>query len=277
MSEFIGANPEQLREFASNSDRAATSLREMAEVMRGWPVAAWKGPDAKQFESIVDTGLIAPLRSVADALESMANDVRRNAQEQEATSATLDGGVGGNGGPGYHAPGADLGSIINSAVFQSNDLLGVLDAKGLLQMGASTKFASNLLGVLGIGADGRDVALAIQDGDVSQALTSLLRVGAGAVGQANPVAGFVAGVGMDVFGMYVPTSAQAQDELVAYASTQLGPGETLTDRYDGSIKGFGNMVFDQVNYSANNPTNPISAFIGWAGNGIGDLISPPKN
>ena len=94
MAKF-GADVEQLRalarSFASAADRRDQDRMSVAQAIR---VQAWVGPVAVRFRAEWDSAHSARMAGAADRLHRAATALRRNADEQERTSAS-DGGSGG--------------------------------------------------------------------------------------------------------------------------------------------------------------------------------------
>jgi hypothetical protein len=105
MSKFYGANPAELRALA-------TAMDAEAERLSGWPRQVgrkldsdiWTGPDADRFRHRWNGQHSSSLREAVKYLKDSAVRLRANADDQEATSADLVGGMP-TGPTGPSAPG----------------------------------------------------------------------------------------------------------------------------------------------------------------------------
>lgn len=104
-----GADVTQLREAASDFERAAQSLESITTLLGGELARApWQGSDAVTFRSHWDTDHSRRLTDAASRLRDAARALRTNADDQETTSAASGGG-GGNGPGGPNGPGGTGG------------------------------------------------------------------------------------------------------------------------------------------------------------------------
>jgi len=95
-----GADVAQLRETATELDRAAEKLSAISTLLGGELARApWKGADAVSFRANWDTDYSRRIADGSARLREAARTLRSNADAQEATSAVT-GGPGGPGGPG---------------------------------------------------------------------------------------------------------------------------------------------------------------------------------
>ncbi|WP_285725581.1 C2 family cysteine protease [Psychromicrobium xiongbiense] len=92
MSDFLGANPQDLRDFAhtaqTSSEQISTAITTLSSVLT---TARWHGPDAAQFRSVWTSRHVTQLSQASTGLLSVATILQRNAEEQEKASA-VDGG-----------------------------------------------------------------------------------------------------------------------------------------------------------------------------------------
>ncbi|MEZ3160507.1 hypothetical protein AB1K54_08140 [Microbacterium sp. BWT-B31] len=100
MSGLIGADVEQLRALAAQFEASAEQLdagrMTVGDAIR---VKAWFGPNAIEFRAQWDNQHSLKVKAAAQRLRDAATTLRRNADDQEHTSAD-DGGVGGERAPG---------------------------------------------------------------------------------------------------------------------------------------------------------------------------------
>jgi len=93
-----GADVTQLRDAASEFERAAQSLESITTLLGGeLSRAPWHGADAVTFRSDWDTDHSRRLTDAASRLRDAARALRTNADDQETTSS-VSGGPGGTGG-----------------------------------------------------------------------------------------------------------------------------------------------------------------------------------
>lgn len=92
MAEY-GADVHELRTLAKQFTDIASTLEETIRSLsvRISNSAAWRGPDADRFRSQWNTTDTARLRSTSQAITVAADTLRRNASEQESTSAAATG------------------------------------------------------------------------------------------------------------------------------------------------------------------------------------------
>lgn len=95
-----GADVEQLRAMAQQFARSADRLEAELAGMLGREIASspWKGMDADSFRHEWQASLSPKLRSVAAALRTASETLKRNAQEQEQTSQADGVGISGSWG-----------------------------------------------------------------------------------------------------------------------------------------------------------------------------------
>lgn len=101
-----GADVAQLRALGDRLDRAADELERSGRVLSQGisPTMAWRGPDAGAFQGEWSGSHYPRLSSAVAALRSAARTVRRNADEQERTSAADPGAAGGAGSSPSRTP-----------------------------------------------------------------------------------------------------------------------------------------------------------------------------
>jgi len=100
-----GADVAQLRDAASEFERAAQSLESITTLLGGeLSRAPWHGADATTFRADWDTDHSRRLTDAAARLRDASRALRTNADDQEVTSS-VSGGPGGPGGPGVPGPG----------------------------------------------------------------------------------------------------------------------------------------------------------------------------
>ncbi|WP_394940534.1 WXG100 family type VII secretion target [Psychromicrobium sp. YIM B11713] len=99
MEGFIGANPQELRDFAKQVSNAAGLIRDQGNTLTATINSGrgWKGPDAAQFRQRWNSSQHPLLNNTADSLLDVAKTLNRNADEQEKASA-VDGAGGSSGG-----------------------------------------------------------------------------------------------------------------------------------------------------------------------------------
>lgn len=84
--EFLGADPAQLRSFAKEAQRSASALRHTSTTLSSVAASVrWFGPDADNFKRSWATHRVT-LGKVSTGLEAIAQELLRNAQEQEKAS-----------------------------------------------------------------------------------------------------------------------------------------------------------------------------------------------
>ncbi|OBB77403.1 CHAP domain-containing protein [Mycobacterium sp. 852014-52144_SCH5372336] len=97
-----GADVEQLRSAATRLQNGANALQESSRFLSGLinNATIWRGADAERFRSQWTSVSVPGITRAADALRQGAEELRRNANEQETAS-----GGGANGGIGTHVGG----------------------------------------------------------------------------------------------------------------------------------------------------------------------------
>lgn len=99
---ITGMNVAEIRNLAGQLQRRAESVeRTTREVQRLVDLSRtnWAGDDIRQFEARWNGGTHATAQRISGDLRQLADIARRNADAQERTSAELEGGFGGGGGP----------------------------------------------------------------------------------------------------------------------------------------------------------------------------------
>lgn len=115
MSGMIGANPQDLNDFARQLDQGARILEQSRTQLAGrFQNVRWNGPDAANAKAAFNASQGPSLSVAAAMLKDTANKIRNNAQEQLSTSAesSLASGAGASGGPSIVAvspPGSGSG------------------------------------------------------------------------------------------------------------------------------------------------------------------------
>lgn len=118
MAQMIGSDVEALRRLAMQFDQSAQRLRALTgQVSNGVQVSAWVGPVSVRFRTSWDSEHSGKLKAAAAVLESNAQILRQNAADQEATSASLEGGAG-SGSLAGGASGGGLSSLSPERVRQ---------------------------------------------------------------------------------------------------------------------------------------------------------------
>lgn len=150
MSEFLGADVADLRDFAKTMDQASHSLAQQAQSLHAAinQTRGWRGPDADRFRQVWSTSHRPALASTARTLQDVSDLLRKNAAEQEQASsvASLSGGSGGGPG-GSSGLGTDPGQVDTVKDYISTGLkaLGVsLGIKGFVgNLKDHTKFLAD--------------------------------------------------------------------------------------------------------------------------------------
>jgi uncharacterized protein YukE len=111
MSErMFGADIDQLRTLATLFDDRSQALRSAVDLVGGSvDQVPWFGPSSEMFRDEWADQHAPALRDAATALQTSAERLRTNADDQEATSNDLAGGTGPGGGPGT-GPGSGPGT-----------------------------------------------------------------------------------------------------------------------------------------------------------------------
>ncbi len=96
---FVGADTGQLRELAKYMSRNSNKLTNEIIPMISGQLAGnpWRGPDRQQFERLWTKQLVSQLRAVASSLDEAAKTLRKNADDQDRTSESLDGPLSSSG------------------------------------------------------------------------------------------------------------------------------------------------------------------------------------
>lgn len=93
-SGMYGADVAQLRDLARQLQSASDRLNGARQrIGSGIRIAAWVGPVAVRFRMLWDSEYSRQVQGASDALERIAREILRNADEQERASAR-DGGAG---------------------------------------------------------------------------------------------------------------------------------------------------------------------------------------
>ena len=301
MTQMIGADVGQLRELAKQFHRNADELETIASRLQSTSRAVWTGPDAGEYFADVETSLSPRLRQTAQALRTAGDAASRNAQDQEQTSATLDGGS--SSGFGTSTP--EMGSTTSGSAGQATDisdglwnLLGMAgsaigipdDVPALLKsgklwenifadadsmvpkwLGTAGTVAGVLQGFKGIW----DAADDFREGKTFDAMYGLAKTGLGAI----PKVGTVVGLAIDAIELGIPvTGDQAQKTLDSYAmrtfgTTDLTPEQQfqVSDRYNGPM-GFVSMLTDTVQSRVDQPETLIDHGIAMLGKDLPNAI-----
>lgn len=87
MSNVMGADSGQLRRLAQEFNAEAASIDEAtSSVSNELSAAWWEGPDASRFDQLWHGQYRRNLAAVAEMLRSIANDLRHEADRQDAVS-----------------------------------------------------------------------------------------------------------------------------------------------------------------------------------------------
>ncbi|AJT42348.1 WXG100 family type VII secretion target [Psychromicrobium lacuslunae] len=126
MEGFIGANPQELRDFAKQVSNAAGIIRDQGNTLTATINSGrgWNGPDAGHFRQRWNSSQHPLLNNTADSLLDVAKTLNRNADEQEKASA-VDGGGGGTGGPNGGSDGGGLISKVMGIVGWGSTAIGL--------------------------------------------------------------------------------------------------------------------------------------------------------
>ena len=85
---FTGMDIQAVRGLATQMDSASGEIEQlMARLSSGLEGTAWEGPDAVAFRSEWQGAHTTSLRQISERLRVVADQARRNAQEQENASA----------------------------------------------------------------------------------------------------------------------------------------------------------------------------------------------
>lgn len=116
---IIGADVEQLRSAATRLQNGANALEESSKFLSGLinNASTWRGADAERFRSQWTSVSLPGITRAADALRQGAEELRRNANEQETASGGANGGSGTHVGAPASTPstGSDVAVSDNSA------------------------------------------------------------------------------------------------------------------------------------------------------------------
>ncbi|WKK70873.1 hypothetical protein Q0F99_14110 [Rathayibacter oskolensis] len=199
----------QLRDLARQLQSASDRLNGARQrIGSGIRIAAWVGPVAVRFRMLWDSEYSRQVQGASDALERIARDVLRNADEQERASAR-DGGAGGlGGGPSGRTAGggvsvADLYAAIKALlgvqglVSDSADYLeairkigpGVSGIKSVDEVLAGFKSLGGVASAVGFLFNAWDFGTAVREGDTGGQVESVLDAAAGVAGLFIPGAG----------------------------------------------------------------------------------------
>ncbi|WP_348770204.1 C2 family cysteine protease [Arthrobacter sp. E3] len=134
MGDFLGADVDQLREFARDLVSASEKLSQTGSMLsqRIAQNRGWHGPDAQRFSMDWSTRLRPTLAKVAAGLASVGREVKIQADEQETASSASGMGSGASS-PRYADPGQedlsdnelkDLKTLVDKAADSSNPFRG---------------------------------------------------------------------------------------------------------------------------------------------------------
>ena len=88
MAEFLGQNPDEVRDLATLFDTKAGDLEGVISAISGkLSSTTWTGPDRTRFETETWSTLQTNLNTIAAALRDAGTSARTNATEQENASA----------------------------------------------------------------------------------------------------------------------------------------------------------------------------------------------
>ena len=281
MSGMYGADVAQLRQLAGQFDRAADRLdQDRMTVGNAIQISAWAGPVAVRFRLQWSSEHTVRLSAASARLREAALALRRNADDQERTSA-VDGGASGAGGragvpdgdtafrPRVSLPPgigwADLyGTYLKNVIIGSaNGVATTVDVAGLvvdLVAGKSGgvaaqafdvwkvvpggSYASSALTGIGLGDAGSRLAGALRDRDWSGAMV------AGADGVFGMAPSGVSLLWEGAKGMtefFIPLDASSRSEHITWMESR-GYSD-LGERYSG-FQGFVNLGNDNVERKA---------------------------
>lgn len=90
MSEFLGMNPAEVRQLASQMEQKAEEIESIkSQLTSALHSAQWTGNDAKQYRSEWDSQHVPAMTRVVESLKQAAQTAKRNADTQDQTSGSL--------------------------------------------------------------------------------------------------------------------------------------------------------------------------------------------
>jgi uncharacterized protein YukE len=88
MAEFIGQNPDEVRDLATLFDTKAGDLEGIVSAIQSKLASTtWTGPDRTRFETETWSTVQTNLNTIAASLRDAGTSARTNATEQETASA----------------------------------------------------------------------------------------------------------------------------------------------------------------------------------------------
>ncbi len=88
MAEYLGQNPDEVRELATLFDTKATDLEGVVSAINSKLASTtWVGPDRTRFEGDTWSTIQSNLNQIAQTLREAGTTARNNATEQENASA----------------------------------------------------------------------------------------------------------------------------------------------------------------------------------------------
>lgn len=132
MSETLGANIEQLQSLAERFSQSAENLRTIRSTLTAGVInnTGWRGSDADSLRSSWDSQQMA-IMLAANTLDRGSRDLLEQAREQEQTSNSGSGAIGGfDGTPAGTTGSADDGNGILDAIVDSLSAAGGFAAAG---------------------------------------------------------------------------------------------------------------------------------------------------
>ncbi len=177
MSELLGANVEQLESLAERFTHSAETLRGIRSTLTAGVInnTGWAGPDAESLRASWDSHQMA-IMLAANTLDSGSRDLLEQARQQETTSDSGSGAIGGQPGtPG--APGTPAGNTEDD--FSIWEALGQvvgfgLDINKVFKLSDLQKFIANSR-ILDV-TDMRNISLATEFLDETSKFTKWSRL-----------------------------------------------------------------------------------------------------
>ncbi|MDQ4213452.1 hypothetical protein [Microbacterium capsulatum] len=257
---MYGADIAQLRTLAQQFDRHAQQLdAHRMTVGSAIQISAWLGPVAVRFRHLWDSDYSRRVHSAAETLRSAANDLRRNADEQDRASAAQGRAIGGGSARGLVGIPGSVGSFVQDVVIDgSKSFSDVVDMAGSVVSNVTGKdfdvwkvvphgsYISSALKGIGLGDDAARLALAVREGDWSGAM---LTAADGAFSFTPSPISMLWGGMKEMTGFFIPLDQASRDEHMAWMEGRGYSESEIATRYSG-LQGFINLGNDNVERKA---------------------------
>lgn len=252
MTGFVGMDPQQIRGIAGRLNTQAALIERVINTVTQAVAEArseWDGQDAHDFEGWWTSHHRPRLLDAHRDVQTMAEALRRNADEQEQASGgagasgalgvlqqaagTLRDGVTGLGGGQPFSFGAFAGGAFDWGTW-GNDLVETGRGADLFAGLPHGSFWSASVSGVGLGLSAVDLGGAMQAGDGAGMVKSGIDMGM--TFAAAPVSALWTGLSAET-GFFLPLDQQSADDHVDWMIQQGYTGEQIADRYSG-VQGF---------------------------------------